>query len=134
MKEAPMDKPLAEYSCVPCRGGIPSLTPEQIAPLLVRLDHGWRVEGDGIVPKLVKRYKLKNFVEAVDLVNRILPVAEAEGHHPDLHVSWGKVIVHVWTHAIKGLTESDFYLAAKIERVFEMMSAPGNATPAPALT
>src|ERR1700687_5847344 len=110
MKEAPMDKPLAEYSCVPCKGGIPSLTPEQIAPLLVRLDHGWKVEVDGNVPKLVKRYKLKNFVDAVDLVNRILPVAEAEGHHPDLHVSWGKVIAHVWTHSIAGLTESDFYL------------------------
>jgi 4a-hydroxytetrahydrobiopterin dehydratase len=117
--EEPLDKSLAEYPCVPCTGGIPPLTPERIAPLLARLDHGWKVEDEGNVAKLVKQYKVKGFVQAVNFVNRILPVAEAEGHHPDLYVAWGKVIVYLWTHTIAGLTESDFYLAAKIERVYE---------------
>ena len=127
-----MDKPLADFSCVPCKGGVPSLTPEQTAPLLLRLDHGWKVEDDDNVPKLVKPYKLKNFVQAVDFVNRILPIAETEGHHPNLYVSWGTVIVNVWTHAISGLTESDFFLAAKIERAHEAMVQPGHARPLPA--
>ncbi len=64
-------------------------------------------------------------------MNRILPVAEAEGHHPDLYVTWGKVIVYLWTHKIAGLTESDFYMAAKIERAYEAMTRVGNARPAP---
>ncbi|HLZ09266.1 MAG TPA: 4a-hydroxytetrahydrobiopterin dehydratase, partial [Chloroflexota bacterium] len=91
-------------------------------------------EDDGQVPKLVKRYKLKSFVGAVDFVNRILPIAEAEGHHPDLHVSWGKVIVYVWTHAISGLTESDFYLAAKIERANVAMTRARHAEPIPTVS
>src|SRR2546430_2316790 len=115
--EAPMERALADYPCVPCKGGIPPLTPEQVAPLLVRLDQGWKIEQDGNVAKLVKQYKLKGFVQAVDFVNRILPVAEAEGHHPDLYVAWGEVRVYLWTHKINGLTESDFYMAAKIDRV-----------------
>jgi hypothetical protein len=72
MKEAPMDKPLAEYSCIPCKGGTPSLTSDQIAPLLIRLDHGWKVEDDAGVPKLVKRYKLRDFVQAVELRGELL--------------------------------------------------------------
>jgi 4a-hydroxytetrahydrobiopterin dehydratase len=126
-----MDKPLAEYSCVPCKGGIPPLTREQIAPLIVRLGHGWKVEEEVNVAKLVKRYKLKDFVQVVDFVNRILPIAEAEGHHPDLYVGWGKVTVYVWTHVIAGLTESDFYLAAKIDRAYEAMAPVGSAGPTP---
>lgn len=119
-----MDKPLADYACVPCKGGVPPLTSEEIAPLLARLDAGWKVEDDQGTSKLVKRFKLKNFVQAVDFVNRILPVAEAEGHHPDLYVAWGRVIVYLWTHKIGGLTESDFYMAAKIERLYEATSEP----------
>ncbi len=111
-----MEKPLADYACVPCKKGTPPLPPEEIAPLLARLDNGWRVEAN---QKLVKRYKLRNFVEAVAFVDRITPVAEAEGHHPNLYVAWGKVEVFLWTHAAGGLTPNDFYLAAKIDRVYE---------------
>lgn len=120
MAEAQTTKPLAEYRCIPCKGGVPPLTPEQIAPLLAQLDNQWRVEDN---KKLVKGYKVKNFVAAVDFVNRITTVAEAEGHHPDLYVAWGKVDVFLWTHKIDGLTESDFYMAAKIDRVFNEMQS-----------
>src|SRR5438876_671154 len=87
---------LADQKCVPCRGGTPPLTPEQIAPLLTQLD-GWKVEDD---KKLIKSFKVKDFVAAIDFVNRITPVAEAEGHHPDLYVRWGEVRVYLWTHLV----------------------------------
>jgi len=120
-----MAQSLADNACIPCKGGVPPLTPEQVAPLLAQLDHGWQVEENR---KLVKRFTVKDFVQAVEFVNRILPIAEAEGHHPDLYVRWGSVTAYLWTHKIDGLTESDFYLAAKIDRAF---SAP-RAGPAPA--
>ena len=104
---------LAEMKCVPCRGGTPPLTAEEIAPLAAQLE-GWRVEED---KKLIKSYKFKNFVQAVDFLNAITPVVEAEGHHPDVYVRWGEARVYLWTHKIDGLTESDFYMAAKIDRV-----------------
>jgi len=105
---------LADRTCIPCKGGTPPLTHTQIAPLQAQLE-GWQVEGD---KKLIKSFKVKNFLEAVDFVNRITPVAEAENHHPDLYVRWGEVRVDLWTHKINGLTESDFYMAAKIDRAF----------------
>jgi 4a-hydroxytetrahydrobiopterin dehydratase len=114
---------LAEKSCVPCRGGVPPLTAEEFAPLLAQLD-GWQVEDDR---KLIKSYRFKNFRLAVDFVNAIAEVAEAEGHHPDLYVRWGEVRVYLWTHKIDGLTESDFILAAKIDRVRSAMANEANA-------
>ena len=105
---------LADSKCIPCKGGTPPLSHEEIGPLASQLE-GWQVEDD---KKLIKSYKVKNFVEAVDFVNRITPVAEAENHHPDLSVRWGEVRVYLWTHKIDGLTESDFYMAAKIDRAF----------------
>ncbi len=104
---------LADRRCVPCEGGTPPLTAAQIEPLLARLN-GWRVE-DG--KKLSKSYRFQDFAQAVGFVNAITPVAEAEGHHPDLYVRWGEVRVYLWTHAVDGLTESDFIMAAKIDRL-----------------
>jgi 4a-hydroxytetrahydrobiopterin dehydratase len=109
---------LADRSCVPCRGGTPPLAPAEIEPLLARLD-GWTVKD---AAKISKPYKFRNFVDAVAFVNAITPVAEAEGHHPDLFVKWGEVRVNLSTHKIKGLTESDFIMAAKIDRVREGLS------------
>lgn len=119
-----MEKPLAEYPCIPCRGGVPPLTPEEYQPLLQQLNHGWKVENG----KLEKSYSFKNFVDAVALVNRITPIAESEGHHPDLYVAWGKVDVYLWTHKIDGLSPSDFYLAAKIQRAYEEMTRGAGAS------
>jgi 4a-hydroxytetrahydrobiopterin dehydratase len=105
---------LADRKCVPCLGGTPPLAPAQITPLLAQLD-GWTVENN---KKLEKPYKFKNFVQAVEFVNALTTVAEQEGHHPDLYVRWGEVRVYLWTHKIDGLTESDFFMAAKIDRVY----------------
>ena len=85
---------LADKRCVPCRGGTPPLTAEEVAPLLGQLD-GWQVEAG---KKLIKSFRFKNFVRAVDFVNAVTPVAEAEQHHPDLYVRWGEVRVSLWTH------------------------------------
>ncbi|MBI4493898.1 MAG: 4a-hydroxytetrahydrobiopterin dehydratase [Chloroflexi bacterium] len=110
-----MSSSLADRQCVPCRGGTPPLAAEEIASLLSQLGAGWQVEEQR---KLIKSFRFKNFLQAVDFVQAITPVAEAEGHHPDLYVRWGEVRVYLWTHKINGLTESDFFMAAKIDRVY----------------
>lgn len=102
---------LADRQCVPCKGGIPPLTDEEIAPLLAQLE-GWSVID---THHLEKQYKLKNFIEALALVNRVGAIAEEQNHHPDLFLAWGKVGVKIWTHKINGLTESDFVFAAKCD-------------------
>lgn len=112
-----MECSLAENKCLPCRGGVPALTGDRIEPLMAQLD-GWQMEDN---KKLIKSYPFKNFFEAMAFANAILPVAEAEGHHPDLYVRWGEVRVYLWTHKVDGLTESDFFMAAKIDRVREGM-------------
>ena len=105
---------LADKSCIPCRGGVPPLTEAERAPLLAALGpNDWNVV-DG--HHLAKEYKFPDFASALAFVNRIGAIAEAEGHHPDLTLGWGRVGVTTWTHKIDGLTESDFVLAAKIER------------------
>lgn len=104
---------LTSKRCVPCEGGIPALTPEEIEPLLAQLD-GWAVVGS---KKLVKTYHFPDFAKALAFVNRAGEIAEAEGHHPDLHLTWGKVGVEVMTHAIGGLSENDFILAAKLDTI-----------------
>jgi 4a-hydroxytetrahydrobiopterin dehydratase len=106
---------LADNKCIPCRGGVPALTAEKIAPLMAQLN-GWQLEDN---KKLIKHYPFKNFLDAMGFANAITPVAEAEGHHPDLYVRWGEVRVFLWTHKIDGLTENDFFMAAKIDRVYD---------------
>jgi 4a-hydroxytetrahydrobiopterin dehydratase len=105
---------LAGKTCVPCHGGMPTLAEAEIARLMGQLD-GWHLEGG---KRISKTFKRKGFVGAVELVNQIVPVAEGEGHHPDLHVAAsGRVGVEIWTHAVDGLTENDFILAAKIDQM-----------------
>lgn len=111
---------LAERACVPCRGGVPPLTAEEIKPLLAQLE-GWTVADSH---HLEKTYSLRDFATALDLVNRIGAVAESEQHHPDIYLAWGRVRVTIWTHKIDGLTESDFVLAAKCDGCFARLSHP----------
>jgi 4a-hydroxytetrahydrobiopterin dehydratase len=92
------------------------LNADQVAPLLAELS-GWRVEDADDHAQLVKRFRFPDFVSAVGFVNQITPLAEAEQHHPDLLVSWGQVRVQLWTHTAGGLTENDFVLAAKIDKL-----------------
>ncbi len=105
---------LARKKCVPCSGGVPALKSGEIAKLLEQLGGGWDVINEH---HLLKEYRFEDFAQALAFVNRVGEIAEEEGHHPDLHLSWGRVVVEIWTHAIDGLTESDFILAAKIDAV-----------------
>jgi 4a-hydroxytetrahydrobiopterin dehydratase len=88
---------------------------EQAEELLCELDDGWTLSSKG---HLERTYEFSNFVEAMAFANRVGEIAEAQNHHPDLHVAWGKCTVEIWTHKIQGLTESDFYFAAKADRAF----------------
>ncbi len=104
---------LSEKTCIPCREGVPALRGEELEKLKAQVP-GWKVvEGH----HLLKVYTFPDFRTALDFVNRAGEIAETEGHHPDLLLSWGKVEVKIWTHKIDGLTESDFILAAKIEQL-----------------
>lgn len=111
-----MPSNLASKKCVPCRGDTPPLSPAERDRLLEELGGGWEVQ-DG--HHLFKHYPFKNFVEALGFTNRVGEVAEREGHHPDILLTWGRVDLKIWTHAIDGLTESDFVLAAKADAVLE---------------
>lgn len=104
---------LASRECVPCRGGVPPLGGAEIESLLKQLD-GWEVVGGH---HLRKSFEFKDFREALRFVNRIGELAEDEGHHPDISFGWGRAEVTIWTHKIDGLTESDFILAAKIDKL-----------------
>jgi 4a-hydroxytetrahydrobiopterin dehydratase len=104
---------LAEKHCVPCRGGVPPLNTDQIAALLDIIRGGWHVVDEH---HLEKEYAFDDFAQALAFTNRVGAVAEEEGHHPDIYLSWGKVGLKIWTHKIDGLTESDFILAAKADR------------------
>jgi 4a-hydroxytetrahydrobiopterin dehydratase len=112
-KETPMA--LADQQCIPCRGGIPPLPRERIDMLLAELEPGWVLTPDG---HLLRSYEFRDFAGALAFANRVGAIAEEQGHHPDLHVGWGRCGVEIWTHKIDGLTESDFYLAAKADRAF----------------
>lgn len=105
---------LADKTCEPCRGGTPPLTREQIQPMLGELK-GWTVEESD--KHLRKAIKTKDFMESLQLANKIGEVAEQQGHHPDLLVRWGELNIELWTHKIDGLSEADFILAAKIDRL-----------------
>ena len=105
---------LADQKCVPCRGGVPPLAGEPLAKLSAQLPD-WKVV-DGT--RLNKTFVFPDFQKGLDFVNRIGVVAEKEGHHPDLCLAWGKVDAVIYTHKINGLTESDFVMAAKIDRAY----------------
>ena len=105
---------LAQQHCVPCRGGVPPLKGEDLRKLAAQLPD-WKVVDEH---HITKTFLFPDFKTALAFVNRAGAVAEAEGHHPDLLLVWGRVDVKTYTHKIDGLTESDFILAAKIDQVF----------------
>ena len=110
---------LAQKKCVPCEGGVPKLEPDRVAELLPKLD-GWNVVGE----RLNRHFRFKDFRAAMAFANAIAEIAEQEGHHPDFTVrDWNVVDVSIWTHAIGGLSENDFILAAKIDQITARTSA-----------
>lgn len=110
-RENKVSEKLAQKSCLPCRGGMPPLTEPQSAALL-RQVAGWETVRNH---HLRKEFSFSDFVAALAAVNQIGALAEEQGHHPDIHLAWGRVGIEIWTHKIDGLTESDFILAAKID-------------------
>ncbi|MFY9561848.1 MAG: 4a-hydroxytetrahydrobiopterin dehydratase [Terriglobales bacterium] len=107
---------LADKTCVPCRGGTPSLKGKDLADIHRQLPESaqWKVVNEH---HLVRLYKFPDFRSALAFVNKVGELAEEQGHHPDILLGWGKVEITTWTHAVNGLTESDFILAAKIDRL-----------------
>jgi len=105
---------LAQKHCIPCRGGVPPLQGEELQKVSGQLPDWKVVDGHHITRSFV----FPDFKTALAFVNRAGDLAEAEGHHPDLCLTWGRVDVKTYTHKIDGLTESDFILAAKIDQAF----------------
>ena len=108
---------LAAKQCVPCKGGVPPLHGAALLVLQHQLGpdgNGWKIEREH---HLEKEFRFPNFVVALAYVNRVGELAEAQNHHPDIALAWGKVRVTIWTHKIDGLTESDFVFAAKCDAV-----------------
>jgi 4a-hydroxytetrahydrobiopterin dehydratase len=101
---------LTKRKCVPCEGNQPKLDADQVRELLGQLS-GWHARDD----KIHKSFTFKDFVAAMEFLNRVAEVAESEGHHPDFALHYNRVDFTIWTHAVGGLSENDFILAAKIE-------------------
>jgi len=104
---------LASKTCVPCRGGVPALKGAELHELSHQLPN-WQVVNEH---HLHRKFDFPDFRKALDFVNRVGEVAEQQGHHPDICLTWGKAEVTIWTHKVDGLTESDFILAAKIDQI-----------------
>jgi 4a-hydroxytetrahydrobiopterin dehydratase len=104
---------LASKNCVQCRGGVPPLTGKELEALAEQVPQ-WNVVDEH---HITRSFKFPDFRQALAFVNKVGDLAEQQGHHPDILLTWGKVDVTTWTHAINGLTESDFILAAKVDRL-----------------
>lgn len=105
---------LAQKNCTPCKGGVPPLKGNDLTALTSKLENNWNVVNEH---HLEKEFKFKNFKLALEFTNKVGNLAESQGHHPDIYLSWGKAKITLWTHKIDGLTESDFIMAAKIDHL-----------------
>lgn len=105
---------LSEKKCTPCEGGVPKLDTNQILKFNDMLAEPWEVVDD---MKIIREFTFNNFTETMKFVNMAADIAETEGHHPVMHVYYSKIIFEIWTHAILGLSENDFILAAKYNEI-----------------
>jgi len=106
---------LAERRCIPCESGVDPYTPDEAQAMMQHLAPEWLLVDDAHL--LVREFRFKNFADAMAFANKVGDIAEAEQHHPDLAISWGSVSIELTTHAIAGLSENDFVLAAKIDKI-----------------
>jgi 4a-hydroxytetrahydrobiopterin dehydratase len=111
-------KTLTEMKCVPCQGGEPTVTEEELAELKPEVPEWEVIERDG-VKRLRRAFRFGDFAQALAFTNRVGAIAEEEGHHPVLVVEWGRVTVSWWTHKIGGLHRNDFIMAAKTDQLYE---------------
>ncbi len=109
-----MNDSLAQKKCVACEGGTAPLSRVE-AEVLLKQVQGWTLSGEGTA--ISKTFTFRNFKDSLAYAGKIGAIAEEEGHHPDLHVSWGKLVVELSTHAIGGLSENDFIMAAKVDQL-----------------
>ena len=108
---------LYQKKCIPCRGGVPPFDISEIHKYLKKVD-GWNVKKNkDEIYFLEKNFKFKNFSESQKFINKVGDIAETEQHHPDITFGWGYAKIQIFTHKIKGLVESDFILAAKIDKI-----------------
>ena len=108
---------LFEKKCVPCEGGVPALDISEIHKYQKKID-GWDViKNEKNIYFLEKKFKFKNFVESQKFVNEVGRISEEEGHHPEILFGWGYAKINISTHAIEGLSENDFILASKIDKI-----------------
>jgi 4a-hydroxytetrahydrobiopterin dehydratase len=116
---------LADKTCVPCRGGVPPLKGKELANVHRQLPEfaHWTVVNEH---HITRSYKFPDFRTALDFVNKVGEIAEEQGHHPDIFLTWGKVDITIWTHMVDGLTESDFIIAAKIDRILNLQNRAAN--------
>jgi len=112
-----MSEDLSSKKCIPCEGGIPAFTKDQINDFLKKVDNWLVKEDEESKFYLIKEFNFKNFISSQNFVNKVGDLAEIEGHHPDISFGWGYAKVKIYTHAIGGLAESDFILAAKIDNI-----------------
>ncbi len=105
---------LSNKKCIPCEGGITILDKDRVAEYKKQIQEGWSVTTN---KKLFREFSFTDYKHTMDFVNRVADLSEEEGHHPVLHVFYSKVIIELWTHAIGGLSENDFILASKIDKL-----------------
>jgi len=105
---------LSKKKCIPCEGGIPPLTEKEIANFLSLISKDWKVTSNS---RISREFFFVSYRHTIDFVNKIADLAENEGHHPVMHVYFGSALIELWTHSINGLSENDFILAAKIDRL-----------------
>ena len=111
---------LLDKKCIPCEGGVPSLDISEIHKYQKKVD-GWDViKNVHNIYLLEKNFKFKNFIESQNFINKVGQISESENHHPDILFGWGYAKINITTHAIEGLSENDFILAAKIDQLFNV--------------
>ena len=111
---------LKEKKCVPCEGGVPSLDLSEIHKYQKKVD-GWDIKpNEKQIYCLEKNFKFKNFLDSQNFINKVSEISEKENHHPDISFGWGYAEIKITTHVIKGLSENDFILAAKIDQIINV--------------
>ncbi len=104
---------LSEKKCKPCEGGIAPLNQQEVAGYKKHIEDDWEVADNKVISR---EFLFENYKHVMEFVNKVADLAEEEGHHPVMHVSYGKVKIELWTHAINGLSENDFIVASKIDK------------------
>jgi 4a-hydroxytetrahydrobiopterin dehydratase len=105
---------LSTKKCIPCEGGIPPLTGKEINDYKKLISEDWKVIEDN---KITREFYFVSYRHTIDFINKVADIAEKEGHHPVLHIYFGRAVTELWTHSINGLSENDFILASKIDKL-----------------